>query len=201
MGNLSTQTPVCFNIKMFDSKMRSEKEPMDSPSEQETALALQVLVALARCTHSVMKYCITDILRYDLKISEFEVLELLYHKGPTSQGEIAERVLLTMGSITYVVDQLVKKGLVRRFTCPENRRVVYAEITEEGRQKMAAIFPPHSVEVWRAVSGLSPEEQAQALSLLEKMGLAASALMEESKISDSAPKAERLPLKNKVNLR
>lgn len=174
---------------------------MDSPLEQQTKLALQLLVALARCTHSVMKYCIADILRYDLKISEFEVLEQLYHKGPTMQGQIAEKVLLTMGSITHIVDQLVKKGLVRRYTCPENRRVVYAEITEEGRQKMAAIFPPHSVEVWRAVSGLTSAEQIQALSLLKKMGLAASALTEENKNLNASLQPESLPLENKVNLR
>ena len=172
----------------------------DSGAETETQLALQLLVGLARCTHSVMKYCVNDILRYGLKISEFEVLELLYHKGPTPQGQIAERVLLTMGSITYVVDQLEKKGLVKRVPCAADRRIIYAEITEAGKTKMDAIFPPHAEEVRRAVSGLTVEEQKQAVALLKKMGLAAAALTPESAASEDAPgPSTRLP-KNKVNL-
>lgn len=174
---------------------------MNQPgSEIETQLALQLLVGLARCTHSVMKYCVNDILRYDLKISEFEVLELLYHKGQTPQGAIAERVLLTTGSITYIVNQLEKKGLVQRVPCPEDRRIIYAEITEAGKAKMDKMFPPHAEEVRRAVSGLTVEEQQQALALLKKMGLAASALTHDSEISEEAQTPSRKLPKNKVNL-
>lgn len=174
---------------------------MDRPaSEKETELALQLLVALARSTHSVMKYCVNDILRYDLKVSEFEVLEMLYHKGPATQGAIAERVLLTMGSITYVVDQLQKKGLVRRVPCPEDRRIIHAEITDAGKAKMDAMFPPHALEVRRAMSGLSLEEQEQAIGLLKKLGMAASRLEPEVEDATAPVKKTRAPVRNKVNL-
>ena len=45
------------------------------------------------------------------------MLELLYHKGRTPLQRIGQQILLTSGSITYTVDKLESKGLLRRVPC------------------------------------------------------------------------------------
>jgi MarR family 2-MHQ and catechol resistance regulon transcriptional repressor len=146
------------------------------PCDPETRRALRLFVVLARAAKSVADHARADIARHGLSVSEFGILELLYHKGPQSLGVLSEKILLTTGSVTYVVDQLEAQGMVRRVTCSTDRRVTYAELTEPGRARIAALFPPHADVIRRAVSGLSPEEQETALNLLKKLGRAAAAL-------------------------
>jgi len=141
--------------------------------DAETRLALKLFVVLARAGASVAEHARQDILRHGLSVSEFGVLELLWHKGPQPLGEIAERILLTTGSVTYVIDQLQKQGLVERRSCPTDRRVIYADLTDAGRERIESIFPDHARRIVGAVSGLSSEEQELATVLLKKLGGAA----------------------------
>ncbi len=101
---------------------------------------------------------------------EFGVLEALYHKGPLTQGQIGERILLTSGSITAVVDKLEERGLVERRPCAEDRRVVYADLTDEGRELIARVFPEHAEALRIAMEGLTTEEKRIAAVLLVRLG-------------------------------
>ena len=141
--------------------------------DEPTRRALKLFVVLARAGASVGEHARQDILRHNLSVSEFGVLELLWHKGPQPLGEIAERILLTTGSVTYVIDQLAKQGLAERRACPTDRRIIFADLTSEGRRTIEAIFPEHARRIVEAVAGLSPEEQEQATALLKKLGMTA----------------------------
>jgi MarR family 2-MHQ and catechol resistance regulon transcriptional repressor len=98
---------------------------------------------------------------------------VLYHKGSLPLQQIGEKVLISSGNITYAVDKLEQKQLLVRRPSPLDRRVIFAELTPQGRQLLATIFPQHAEAIGLAVSGLSPEEQVQAIQLLKKLGLAA----------------------------
>ncbi len=76
-------------------------------------------------------------------MSEFGVLEFLYHKGPQPVQQIAAKILVTSGTITYVIDKLQKKGYVLRKRCDEDKRIYYVFITDTGTQLMDDIFPKH----------------------------------------------------------
>src|SRR5205814_7177211 len=137
-------------------------EPLNGPKvayDAATRRALRLFVVLARAEASVAEHARQDIARHHLSVSEFAVLELLWHKGPQPLGEIAARILLTSGSVTYVIDQLVKQSLIIRRPCPTDRRVIYAELTEAGRQRIRAIFPEHARRILLACAGLDAEAQ------------------------------------------
>ncbi|MTI96295.1 MAG: MarR family transcriptional regulator [Firmicutes bacterium] len=138
-------------------------------------LALKLLIVLSRSYKSVMAQVEKDIKGYGLAVMEFSVLELLYHKGTIPMQMIGDKVLMTSGNITYTVDKLEKKGLVRRVACPEDRRVTYAELTPEGQARFEDIFPQHQAAVQQITAGLSPVEQAKTIELLKKLGHAAKA--------------------------
>ena len=102
--------------------------------------------------------------------SDFAVLEVLLHKGPTPVNQIGRRVRLTSGSITAAVDRLERKGLVERHGQAEDRRTRLVHLTAAGRQLISCAFADHEAAMERAAGGLSPAERAQAAALLKKLG-------------------------------
>jgi MarR family transcriptional regulator, 2-MHQ and catechol-resistance regulon repressor len=153
-------------------------------SDEATARALKLWVVLARAYSAVARQVDADIARHGLTTTEFGILEVLRHKGPLLLGEIQRKVLVTSGGITYLVDRLVAKGLVRRELSPDDRRARFAVLTPEGTQLIDRIFPEHARCVARAMNGLDADEQKAAAALLRTLGLTAAA---EAK--DTTPEA------------
>jgi len=109
-------------------------------------------------------------LEYGVTLPQFGILEALHHLGPLSQGELAEKLLVTGGNITYVMDRLEEQGLVCRTRAPEDRRVVRARLTDEGHRLVASVFPGHAEYVRDQVGHLAPEEREELRRLLKKLG-------------------------------
>lgn len=139
----------------------------------ESGLSLGLFVVLSRAYNWVNAHAVRDIHCHGLNPTEFGILEVLYHKGPLPLQQIGEKVLISSGNITYAVDKLEQKQLLVRRPSVHDRRVIFAELTAQGRELMTAIFPQHAEAIRLAVSGLSAEEQVQAMQLLKKLGLAA----------------------------
>lgn len=135
------------------------------------AVALKLWIVLARAHTALEQRAAEDVARHDLTIAEFGVLEALYHKGPLLLGDVQKKVLVSSGGVTYLVDRLEERGLVRRKLCPEDRRARYAELTESGTALMNRIFPEHAACIEDAASGLSGDEQRAATRLLKQLGL------------------------------
>jgi DNA-binding MarR family transcriptional regulator len=72
---------------------------------------------------------------FGLTFSRYEALVLLSftRTGSLPLGKMAERLMVHSTSITNTIDRLERDGLVRRLAHPTDRRLVLAEITEEGR--------------------------------------------------------------------
>lgn len=147
-----------------------ERSNTDPQKDEDTAAALKMWVVLNRAWRAIAERGRRQVEAQGLRTMEFAVLEVLYHKGPLTQGQIGEHILLTSGSITAVVDKLEHRGLVERRTCPEDRRVVYAELTEDGRKLIARVFPEHAEVLRNAMAGLTTEEKQIATALLRRLG-------------------------------
>ncbi len=144
---------------------------MTSPSLDN--LSLKLFIVLSRAYRSVSEHAQRDIQRHGLNPTEFAILELLYHKGPMPLQQIGGRVLLTSGSITYVIDQLCKKGYIVRRPYDKDRRVTHASLLDKGSQLIESIFPEHIKAIEHAVSGLNEDEKETAIRLLKQLGIQA----------------------------
>ena len=142
-------------------------------SDDDQSASLKLWVVLARAYAAVSSRVDADIARHDLTITEFGILEVLHHKGPLLLGEIQRKILVTSGGITYLVDRLVEKGLVKREECPNDRRARYAVLTPAGDALIRRIFPEHAQLIARVLSGLTRAEQTKATQLLRRLGVAA----------------------------
>jgi MarR family transcriptional regulator, 2-MHQ and catechol-resistance regulon repressor len=157
------------------STRSAKRATVPAPVDRKQETALKLFVVLARALNAVSKHVESDVAQHDLTGTEFGILEALYHKGPMLLGEIQRKILVTSGGITYLVDRLVAKGLVKREQCPEDRRARYAVLTPAGQSLIKRIFPAHAARIEQALSGLTAAEQREATQLLRKLGLAAAA--------------------------
>ena len=104
---------------------------------------LKLVIAMARTYDDLFFQIEKNVQEFGLNISEFGVLEMLYHKGDQPVQKVAEKILVTSGTITYVINKLEKKELVVRRKCDKDKRVYYVSLTEKGNDFIANIFPKH----------------------------------------------------------
>lgn len=140
--------------------------------------ALKLFVVLTRASNAVSRQIHEHSDLEELTVTEFAILEALYHKGPLLLGDVQRKILLSSGGVTYTVDRLAEKGLVERRDCPSDRRARYAALTPKGEALMSRIFPAHASRIEEVVSALSVREQDDAIALLKKLGLSVEASSE-----------------------
>jgi MarR family 2-MHQ and catechol resistance regulon transcriptional repressor len=137
--------------------------------------ALELFVVLTRATSSVHRSLMAKVDLHNLTLTEFEILEVLFHKGPLLLGDVQRKILLSSGGVTYTIDRMVAKGLVERRECPTDRRARYAALTDKGEALIAEIFPGHADHIEDTMSELTAREQDAAIAMLRKLGLSAAA--------------------------
>lgn len=138
---------------------------------EDSQKSLKLFIVLSRAYKVVNEQVNRYIQQTGLNPTEFAVLELLYHKGPQPLQQIGGKILLASGSITYVIDKLEKKQLLRRVACPEDRRITHAGITQDGIGLIERVFPEHEQNIHDLISVLSEEEVDSATKILRKLGL------------------------------
>lgn len=105
-----------------------------------------------------------------LTVSQFGVLEILYHKGDLRIFEIIEGTLSTGGNMTVVIANLEKDGFVRRLPDPHDGRASLVGITDKGRALIEQIFPSHVENIGTIFDVLTIGEKRQLGQLLKKLG-------------------------------
>ncbi len=136
----------------------------------EKVLALDTFIKLSRANSAFETRMLSHGTLGELTLSQFGVLEALYHLGPMCQGTLSQKMLKSTGNMTLVIDNLEKRGLVRRVRSEEDRRMIYVELTAGGKALIEEVFPKHVASIVEEMSVLSPAEQAELGRLLKKLG-------------------------------
>lgn len=113
--------------------------------------------------------------QFALSPSARQVLAVIEGAGqPLEPSVIAERVLITTGTMTSVLDTLEKRGLIRRRPHPEDRRKLLVEITPDAQAILDELLPSlHAREDEVISNALSTNEQRELLHLIAKVQHAA----------------------------
>ena len=132
--------------------------------------APRIRLILWKAAKAVEKADRRSIAGTGLHLSDFQILEVLLHKGPQPLNVIGEKVLLTSGSMTAAANRLASKGLVKRVQDPEDGRFFYLHLTGEGRRVIGEAFARHAKNLEEIVDVLTPEERGELVRLLKKIG-------------------------------
>ena len=100
--------------------------------------------------------------RLGIGVTDVKCYSILRQSGPITAGELGERVGLTTGAITGVIDRLERARLVQRARDPNDRRRVVLEVLSnpEHEQALAQLYAPLGRAIGELVAGYSEAERA-----------------------------------------
>jgi DNA-binding MarR family transcriptional regulator len=103
-----------------------------------------------------------------LSIPQFDLLSTLTESEGLSQQELAQRLYVTKGNVSGLVDRMVEAGLVERRASPDDRRSNALHLTERGRRLAEAGIAAQTAYVTRTLGTLPAADLAE----LERLVLA-----------------------------
>lgn len=121
--------------------------------------------------HSRTTHALAEVLRpFGLSTAEFDVLAQLSPRGGLRQSDVARRLLVTQGNVTYLVRRLSQRGWVERRREGRSKRL---DLTEAGRERLQLALPAVEAFHGRQLAALEAgevEALLRALRRLERAG-------------------------------
>ncbi|MEQ9489915.1 MAG: MarR family transcriptional regulator [Alphaproteobacteria bacterium] len=109
---------------------------------------------------------------HGLNAASFDVLATLRRSGPPytlSPGDLMAWTMVTSGTMTNRIDQLVKSGHVSRVSNPDDGRSILISLTDQGFETIEAAVTDHVATQHRLTRGLSKRDQEALNHLLVKL--------------------------------
>ncbi|HZY40095.1 MAG TPA: MarR family transcriptional regulator [Mucilaginibacter sp.] len=141
------------------------------PTKTKAQLALELGRAMAELRIYLRQHIQAKIKEHgiDLTFEMLEVMSCLWRQDGINQQEIADFTLRDKSSMTYLLDNLVKRTLVTRTEDENDRRNKLIFLTPEGHKLRDQLYP-WAIEVYEAASeGTTTVELEQAIDQLNRM--------------------------------
>ena len=146
----------------------AETKVAERPGDHKTELRLWL--RLLTCT-TLIENEVRRRLRdhFDITLPRFDLLAQL-DRAPNGMtlGELSQRMMVSNGNITGLVDRLVEQGLIRRKPAPNDRRVQIVSLTPEGRREFRTMARVNADWVGEIFAGLSEKDIEALMPLLAK---------------------------------
>jgi MarR family transcriptional regulator, 2-MHQ and catechol-resistance regulon repressor len=126
-------------------------------------------------TELVKKYQFRDrneICCHGVSVSQCYALEALDKGGTLTMGELAQRMHLTVSTMTRVIDQLVSKELVERKFDPNDRRICCVEITGSGQVLLGQVRDELLATEKEILRKIKPEDRETLIFALKELSKA-----------------------------
>lgn len=121
----------------------------------------KMLLRMARSVNAALEDEITP--------QKFLLLNSLLQMEKCKVNDLAQEVNLSSGATTLALNRLEEEGLIRRSRDEGDRRIVWVELTDEGRSLLLRLVAKRH-QVWeKMMSALTPEEKRELFRILEKM--------------------------------
>jgi DNA-binding MarR family transcriptional regulator len=96
-----------------------------------------------------------------LSIPQFDLLSTLTEREGLSQQELAERLYVTKGNVSGLLDRMVEAGLVERRAIPGDRRSNALYLTQKGRDLANQGIAAQRSYVMRTLGSLPAQDLAE----------------------------------------
>lgn len=134
------------------------------PDREEVSAALGAAMADLQAAIDADDQALADHL--GVHRTDLRCLDLLFRHGPLPAGRLATKLGLTPGSVTALVDRLVKAGYATRKADPTHGRRVLISVTERSVAIVTALFADRLAEARAELDGFSEHELAAILRFL-----------------------------------
>jgi DNA-binding MarR family transcriptional regulator len=106
---------------------------------------------------------------FEVTLPQFDVLSELEHAGAAlTMSQLSQKLMVSNGNVTGVVDRLERDGFVKRKASATDRRVQFIELTDNGESSFAEMAQAHEQWVTELFTGLDAGEMKSLLTSLDK---------------------------------
>lgn len=152
---------------------KAETGPADFETRlrQDDRIELRAWLRLLTCT-SLLERVVRRGLREEFgsTLPRLEILAQLEREpAGLTMGDLSQRLMVTNGNVTGLIDRMVAEGLVARRAQPGDRRIQVVRLTASGKQAFDAMAPAHQAWITTMMGALSRAELAQLHALLAKL--------------------------------
>lgn len=133
-----------------------------------TKKSMAVYISMSRVINTLRRENNKLILKHDLTLGQFAVMEALYSKGRLSTGEVMEKILTTSGNIPVIVKNLEKDGFITREQDESDKRRFILDLTEKGKDLMDEIVPKNLKFMDELISLWDDDEKEELIILMNK---------------------------------
>ncbi len=118
----------------------------------------EVWDSLTELTYGIKKELELVLAPTEIRYIEFQILHFIKIHGPSTLAELANELTITKWGVTFLVDGLEARGLLRRKKVEEGRMVVFIALTPLGGRKLNAALKLHDGYVFDKMGNLCPEQ-------------------------------------------
>jgi len=148
----------------LDAETKVAERPADHEAE------LRLWLRLLTCT-TLIESAVRSRLRdgFDVTLPRFDLMAQL-DKSPNGMtlGELSQRMMVSNGNVTGLVERLVSLGMVERRPAPNDRRAQIVNLTADGRRAFRAMARTHENWIAEIFGELTPNEIETLMKLLAK---------------------------------
>jgi DNA-binding MarR family transcriptional regulator len=146
------------------------KQRLHDQITPESALHALMIRSILQISAELQKRLDVFVRPFDLTMQRMGVLLVLFFSDQQlSPSELGERLFVTRGNMTGLIEGLVNEGLVQRVRRANDRRAHDLELTEHGRAVVEEYMPHHRRALAGLLGGLDAAESIQLAKLLQKL--------------------------------
>ncbi|HYD98111.1 MAG TPA: MarR family transcriptional regulator [Alphaproteobacteria bacterium] len=145
----------------------ADEWPGRPPGKAELRLWLRLLSAAGLIESRIRARLRAE---FEVTLPQFDLLAALERaRGPLTMSALSERLMVSGGNVTGIVERLRADGWLDRRPAPEDRRVQHVALTESGRARFAAMAAAHEGWLRELFGGLSAGEAEELMRLLGRV--------------------------------
>ena len=131
--------------------------------------SMQTWMQICRSFNKIRAKEMFYIQSFNVTMNQFQVLEVLYHKGDLNVSAITKLTMSTPGNITVVLKNLKRDGYINSLPNAQDKRASILSITQSGRDVIEKLFPGHAKNFEEYFKAFSIDEMETLFSLLKKL--------------------------------
>ena len=179
MGNLDVKNLEVENPPVAQTTSRTEPDEVDAilevwarelPSlDLDTEGIVERIHFIERYVERAMRETLDD---FELTHGEYKLAMHLRYGGPPytgKPGKLAKHLGLSTGAMTNRLDNMEKRGLIRRLDDPDDRRGVIVELTDAGKELWDRAVVAQAEKESTIASALDEQERRQLNDLLRRL--------------------------------
>jgi DNA-binding MarR family transcriptional regulator len=122
-----------------------------------------------RFTQSFGRRMMNSLVQGQINLPQYNTMHVLAEMDEASMGELAERMGVTMGASTNIVDKLVRSGYATRRRDSRDRRMVKVQLTEKGIETVQRVVRDTTRFLIGILGRIDADEREHYADTYEKM--------------------------------